>query len=173
MEIVRLKKDYVSDLFDCGDSNCNRWFMDFALANQNRNISRTFILVDRPNHSSIVGYYSISANIVLRENIPKEEIDRFPQDVPVALIGQLAVNKSWQNKGMGKVLLVDALKRCFAISNEIGVVATIVEARTELIEFYTKFHFKVLSAHTINRQLNRLWLNMKRIEPLVKADPTI
>ena len=87
MEIVRLKKDYVSDLFDCGDSNCNRWFMDFALANQNRNISRTFILVDRPNHSSIVGYYSISANIVLRENIPKEEIDRFPQDVPVALIG--------------------------------------------------------------------------------------
>ena len=74
---------------------------------------------------------------------------------------------------MGKVLLVDALKRCFAISNEIGVVATIVEARTELIEFYTKFHFKVLSAHTINRQLNRLWLNMKRIEPLVKADPTI
>jgi GNAT superfamily N-acetyltransferase len=57
-------------------------------------------------------------------------------------LGRLAIDKSQQGKGIGKVLLIDALKRSYGISHEIGSFAVVVDPiNLEAENFYEKYDF--------------------------------
>jgi GNAT superfamily N-acetyltransferase len=109
------------------------------------NLSRTFVAT-RENESSVVGYYAISSHRVVYEVLPDAETKGLPHlDVPVALIGRLAVDRSSQGQGLGSLLLVDALRRSLAISTQIGIRAVEVDAIDDSARcFYLKFGFRPL-----------------------------
>jgi predicted N-acetyltransferase YhbS len=67
-------------------------------------------------------------------------LPRYP--VPVVLLGRLAVAKSHQNKGLGSLLLTDALQRVLQASQVMAVYAVVVDALNErAAEFYQQFGF--------------------------------
>jgi len=81
----------------------------------------------------VVGYYCISTGSVERKSLPgkiKRE-QGLPHQVPVAIIGRLARDKSYKGTGLGLDLLRDALTRILSASRIVGVRAVLVHALDE------------------------------------------
>lgn len=143
--IRRLDKDHDRSAFDCGQSMLNAWLRDRAGQYDRRGLSRTFVAT-RPNEAIVLGYYAIAAHRVIRDVLPDADVRGLPRlDIPVVLIGQLAVDRSTQGKGLGASLLVDALRRSLQISEQVGIRAVEVDAFDQVAHnFYLKFGFRSL-----------------------------
>ena len=81
--------------------------------------------------------------------LPEEQAKGLPTiDIPVVLLGRLAVDKTAQGQGLGQYLLIDALRRVAHISEQIGVRAVEVDALDDQArQFYLKFGFVPLLGH--------------------------
>jgi len=74
--------------------------------------------------------------------------------VPVILLGQLGIATEFKRKGLGKLLLKNALNRSLAVAHEIGGVAVITDPYDyDAQGFYTKFDFQVLHEEPFVRML--------------------
>jgi GNAT superfamily N-acetyltransferase len=75
-----------------------------------------------------------------------KKLPRYPV-VPAALLGRLAVARDYQGRGLGSVLLSDALMR--AARAELGVFALVVDAKDESAQhFYERYGFMLLAGGT-------------------------
>ena len=146
--------------FHCGVDSLDNYIHKQARQDVKRRISRVFIATAVEQANSIVGYYTLSTLSVEFAHLPQtfaRKLPRYP--VPAALIGRLAVNQVAQTHGVGKMLLVDAIKRTLAISNEIAIYAMVVDAIDERAQlFYEQFGFLPLSLKN-----QRLFLPLKSI----------
>jgi GNAT superfamily N-acetyltransferase len=111
----------------------------------------------------VLGYYAISTHGVRREDLPDEQAKGLPRmDVPVVLLGRLAVDKSAQGCGLGSLLLLDALRRVELLAEEVGIRAVEVDAIDDTARnFYLKFGFMPLLD-----DLGHLFLPMPAIRKL-------
>jgi GNAT superfamily N-acetyltransferase len=144
--IQRLDRTHDRSSFDCGQLMLNDWLKNRASQFDRRDLSRTFVAT-RPGDSRVLGYYAISSHRVLHEVLPPQESKGLPRlDVPVVLLGRLAVDQSVQRQGLGSLLLVDVLRRAAAISEQVGIRAVEVEAIDQAAkEFYLRFGFRPLT----------------------------
>lgn len=98
--IRRLEKNHERFAFDCGHPILNEWLKDRACQFERRDLSRTFVAT-RSGDVIVVGYYAISTHRVSYDDLPATEARRLPRlDVPVVLIGRLAVDQSAQGQGL-------------------------------------------------------------------------
>ncbi len=115
-------------------------------ANQDikRKLSVCFVLIDQET-DLIKGYYTLSNNSIPQQTIPGQFQKRLPKaysDIPTTLLGRLAIDLRYQGKGVGKLLLLDALKRSYDTSQTMGSFAVIVDPINENAEkFYSKYGF--------------------------------
>lgn len=80
-----------------------------------------------------------------------------PEPIPVILLGQLAVDRDYQGKGLGTDLLIDAGKRALAAAEVIGARAIIVQALDEQARaFYERSGFLPFSTHEPHMLLLRI-----------------
>lgn len=97
--------------------------------------------------TTIVGYYSLSQFSVKLSELPSAmtaKLPRYPV-VPATLIGRLAVDRRFRGKGIGELLLMDALARCLTVSKQVACAAVIVDAKDETAKrFYLKYGFMEL-----------------------------
>ncbi len=54
-----------------------------------------------------------------------------PDPLPVLLLGRLAVDKHYHNRGIGQAMLRDAMIRAVKVSGDAGVFAVLVHALTD------------------------------------------
>ena len=143
--IGRLENAHDRSVFDCGQSVLNEWLKDRAGQFDRRDLSRTFVAT-RPAEVLVIGYYAISTHRVIYDVLPAGESKGLPRlDVPVVLLGRLAVDQSVQGQGLGALLLVDALRRSLQIADQVGIRAVEVDALDESARnFYLKFGFRSL-----------------------------
>ena len=146
--------------FQCGESSLDNYIKKLAKQDVKRRISQVYIAVESENPSTIVGFYTLSTLSIELNDLPESLACKLPiYPVPAALIGRLAVSEQAQGMGVGKMLIVDAIKRILAISNEIAIYAMIVDTlNDEAKSFYTQFGFTQL-----NTQNQRLFLPLKSI----------
>lgn len=137
-----LNRSHERENFDCGNSKLNEYLKKYALQNQKARYSVTYIASIKGN-KEIAGYYCSSASAIEFANIPLQQQKRLPKyPAPVMLIGQLAVDRRLQGKGLGKILLMHALSSAVKISEEIGVYVVRVDAIDEEAKrFYLKYGF--------------------------------
>lgn len=143
--ISRLDKSHDRSGFDCGNDTLNEWLKSRAGQFDRRDLSRTY-LVTPPDEVVVCGYYAISTHRVVYEDLPAAESKGLPRmDVPVVLLGRLAVRQSNQGQGLGAFLLVDALRQALHISEQIGIRAVEVDAIDNAAQtFYLQFGFRSL-----------------------------
>lgn len=143
--IRRLDTAHDRAVFDCGQVMLNEWLRDRAGQFDRRDLSRTFVAT-RSGDARVVGYYAISTHRVVYESLPAAEAKGLPRlDVPVVLLGRLAVDLTVQGQGLGALLLVDALRRSLHISEQIGIRAVEGDPIDESARnFYLKFGFRPL-----------------------------
>ena len=91
----------------------------------------------------MLGYYALSNHRVRYDALPEEQAKGLPTiDIPVVLLGRLAVDKGLQGRGLGAYLLIDVLRRANRLSEQIGIRAVEVDAIDENArQFYLKFGF--------------------------------
>lgn len=137
-----LDRSFERTNFDCGNSRLNDYLKKYAIQNQKARYSITYVATIEGS-KEIVGYYCTSASVIEFANIPEKQKKKLPRyPAPVMLIGQLAVAKDMQGKGLGKILLMHALSRAVKIGEEMGIYAVRVDAIDEKAKsFYLKYGF--------------------------------
>lgn len=120
--IELLDKKHNRNHFDCGKELLNNYLKNQAGQDQKRKLSVCFVLSE-PETNNIQGYYTLSNNSIPISHFPEYIQKKLPKSylsIPTTLLGRLAIDKKEQGKGIGKILLIDALKRSYEISEEIG-----------------------------------------------------
>lgn len=146
--------------FKCGFESLDNYLKRQAGQDIKRHISRVYVAAYVEMPEKIIGYYTLSSLSIELKHFPEKFLRKLPKyPVPAALIGRLAVDKSTQGNGIGKMLLADAIKRTIAISNEIAIYAVVVDAiNDEAITFCQQYGFKSLGEETL-----RLFMPLKSI----------
>ena len=137
------KKHHRKD-FDCGKELLNDYLKTQAGQDVKRKLSVCFVLAESDTNI-IQGYYTLSTSSIPLSSFSEQIQKRLPksyQSIPTTLLGRLAIDKKYQGNGFGKILLIDALKRCYGISNEIGSFGIIVDPIDDTAKsFYQKYDF--------------------------------
>jgi GNAT superfamily N-acetyltransferase len=125
--------------FCCGEASLDDWMKRRARANQASGASRTYVLCE---DKRVVGYYALASGVVLVENAPGRFRRNMPNPIPVAVLARLAVDSSWQGKGMGRALFRDAASRVAQAADAIGIRGIVVHAISqEAKNFYLALGF--------------------------------
>jgi GNAT superfamily N-acetyltransferase len=161
-EITQLDGSHERNQFDCGRPELNQWLQQRARNWGKKGLARTYVAVSK-GESSIRGYYAISSHQVQFEALPADQAKGLPRiDVPVVLLGKLAVDKTTQGQGLGALLLIDALRRVDGISEQIGIRAVEVDTIDDQARaFCLKYGFVALQDDQ-----NHLFLPMTAIRKL-------
>jgi len=163
--IEPLGKGHDRKSFACGSEPLDRYLKQQASQDADKRVAAAFVLVEPPSRC-VLGYYTLSASIITADQLPPElakKLPRYPQ-LPVTLLGRLAVDQGHRGKGLGELLLIDALHRSLEAASEIGAMAVVVDAKDAAAEaFYEHFGFTRLQ-----QQPCRLFLPMKTVAALFR-----
>ncbi len=162
--IAPLGKQHDRKSFDCGEPVLNQYLHRYASQDIRRRVSRVFAASPPDAPRQIIGYYSLSAGGLDATDLPESLRRRLPRyPLPVALLGRLAVAKSHQGRGLGSILLADALQRIAQASQVMAVYAVAVDALNDrAAEFYQQFGFIPLPSQPL-----KLFLPMDSVTSLV------
>jgi GNAT superfamily N-acetyltransferase len=138
-----LGKQHDRSKFSCGQAELDDWFQRRASQDERRNIARVFVAVNP--ELGVVGFYSLSSFKLDFDDLPEEIARKLPRydGVPAALIGRLARDNRVCGKGIGELLVADAVRRILSVARSLAVFAIMVEAKDERAAmFYEEFGFR-------------------------------
>ncbi|GLZ61944.1 N-acetyltransferase GCN5 [Micromonospora sp. NBRC 107095] len=127
--------------FDCGSRAQSVWLVEHALQAHRAGLSRVYVVRDDEHPDQrVVGYYALAAGSVA----PADASPRLQQGAgryhqPVVILTRLGVDRSAQRIGLGRALVVDALRRIAAAAEVIGVRAVLIHCETDAArDFYQR-----------------------------------
>ena len=130
-------------VFSCGVASLDDYLKRQARQQRDRQIAAIFVMVgDTPE--TVAGYFTLSALSIELAGLPADVAKKLPRypEVPAALIGRLAVDRRYQGRRLGELLLMDALHRVAVQSDRIGVYAAVVDAIDDrAAAFYERYGF--------------------------------
>lgn len=165
-----LDKHHDRAAFSCGNDELNRYFHERATQDQKRHVARTYALVEVTTHI-IAGYYSIAATSIDLSALPPDVARKLPRypSVPAILFGRLARDVRFHGRGVGDLLLINALQRCYRLAGELGVIGVVVDAIDERAwVFYERYGFS-----RFPEQEYRLFLPLGTIADLLVVHSTL
>lgn len=134
-ELGKLRKG-----FDCGVEPLNGYLRSQASQDQEKRTSVLFV-AQPCGGRLLAGFYTLAMYSVDVRFVPEplvKKLPRYPQ-IPALLLGRLAVDRRFQGRGLGELLLVDAMRR--AVNNDVVWWAMIVHAKKEARSFYARYGF--------------------------------
>jgi len=149
--------------FKCGIHALDEYLKTQASQDYKKNVAVPYVLTQQDSEQ-VLGYYSLSSIGIFCGDLPPEFIKKLPRYpiLPGVLLGRLAVDKNFHGKKIGEYLLIDALKRSVTVSEQIGIVAVIVDAKNEKAKsFYKNYEFIELPDNN-----HRLFLPLGTIKKL-------
>jgi ribosomal protein S18 acetylase RimI-like enzyme len=150
--------------FSCGVASLDDYIRRQAGQDMRRDLAVCYVLCD-PESSAIIGYYTLSATAFEPTALPQDLTRRLPRYpvLPATLLGRLAVDSTFRGRGMGELLLVDAMLR--TLHAGIGTLAMVVDALDGgATAFYERFGFQ-----RFEDAPERLYLPMATVRQLFAA----
>jgi len=164
LKITNLENNHDKKSFSCGHSMLDNYIQRQAKQDIKRDLSACFVLVDEECYL-VVGYYTLSANSISREDFPINISKKLPksyQDLPTILQGRLAIDEKFKGRGYGELILLDALNRCVEISKNLGTLAVVVDPIDSNAKmFYSKYGFILIPG------TGKMFIPIKTIEDLL------
>lgn len=141
--IEPLGKRHDRAAFSCGQANLDDWFRHRASQDEKRDVARVFVAVD--SELGVIGFYSLSSFTLSIHDMPEDLARKLPRydAIPAALIGRLARDERARGRGVGELLLADAISRILGAGRSLAIFAIVVDAKDErAVEFYKAFGFR-------------------------------
>ncbi|GAA1602205.1 GNAT family N-acetyltransferase [Actinoplanes couchii] len=120
-----LNEQHTTRRFDSSQPALVTWLQQHALTTEARRTGRTFIWQD---NGQVVGYYTIAAHLIVREELPKAIGRGNPGQIPAVLLARLALDKTLHGQGLGGALLADALERIVIATRVVAARFVVVDA---------------------------------------------
>ena len=132
--------------FSCAVAELDDYLKRRAGQDVRRRIARVFVCIE-DGSDVVLGFYTLSALSIDVSSLPEDQARRLPRHpVPAALLGRLAVDRSAQGRGLGRLLLADAIQRALGASEQVAIHAVVVDAKNEAARrFYQAYGFLALS----------------------------
>lgn len=150
--------------FRCGNEGLDRYLRQQARQDAERRVAAPFVAIEVPD-TRVLGFYTLSASVLTLADLPDDlarKLPRYPQ-VPVTLLGRLAVDQGTRGQGLGEHLLLDALRRSVVHADQIAAMAVVVDAKDDAAAaFYRRYGFATLQAGP-----RRLFLPMRLVAQLL------
>jgi GNAT superfamily N-acetyltransferase len=161
--LERLKRDHPRQGFRCGEEAVDDWLATKALQNQEKHLSVTRVLID--DGGAIAGYYTLATSQVDFGDLPAEVTKRLPRrKLPVAVLAWLGVSREQQGKGIGRILLAQALRDCAEAGQTFAFVAVLLDCVSDAAKaFYQQWDFAELPGLPF-----RLFLTARQLEALLR-----
>jgi len=162
IRVEKLTRSHNRVGFDCGVQELNDFLHNLAHQNFKKGLSRTFVLTGEDIPEEILSFYTLSVFEVCAENLPQKFSKKYKGHLPAVKIVRLAVAKALQNQGLGKHMIIDAIRRAIAISKHVGIIGLFVDAKNEDAKQYClRFGFIPLPDYTLE-----LFLPIKTLEKM-------
>lgn len=129
--------------FTCGDDEIDDWVRRYA--HRSAMIGSAAVYVSFMG-GELAGFYTLSAASVERASARGWLARNSPLQVPVILLGRLEVREGCQGRDIGRLLLIDALRRSRDVSLQIGAKALVVEPLNDAVRgFYLANGFREIA----------------------------
>ena len=158
--------------FDCGVGRLNNYLRFTARKQQKDDMTRVYVVVGEGN-ARILGYHAINLGMM---NV--DEMTRRPRgapdhgEVPVLFLGQVAVDRTAQGRGLGGILMHHVFEKVCAVSDMAGCHAVLLDviadgggdALARRKAWYEGFGFAAFPSNPA-----RMFLAMKQMRASVRA----
>ncbi len=142
MRVLSLAGNHDRQGFDCGRQELNDWLRQVARQHQDKGLSKTFVAVRDEAPDRVCGYYALTLAELETHHLPEAWRKKLPRRIPGVRLGRLAIDREFQGKGLGELLLVEALRRALRIYAEAGGIGLFVDALDEQAAgYYRRFGF--------------------------------
>jgi GNAT superfamily N-acetyltransferase len=111
--------------FNSGVPELDDWLHRRARANQASGASRTFVVCEADH---VVAYYALASGAVKQPEAPGRLRRNMPDPILVAVLGRLAIDQSYQGRGIGRALVRDAGLRLLNAAEILGIRGLLVHA---------------------------------------------
>jgi len=139
---VLLTAEHQLDGFACGVESLDDWLKRRAYANQISGTSRTYVVAESMR---VMGYYCLASGALALNDAPAPVRRNMPDPVPIAVLGRLAIDQTYQGQGLGVALLQDAVLRTCQASAIVGIRGILVHALSDAAKTFYEHHGFVAS----------------------------
>jgi len=133
--------------FACESQPLTEFLQKRARQEMQSRSSASYVLIAEADPGRIVGYYTLSQSAIYLAQLPEEMVKRLPRypQLGATLIGRLARDVAWRGRQVGRLLLIDALRRCVRYSADLGAVVVVTDPKDEKARaFYASHGFATL-----------------------------
>ncbi|MBW2700296.1 MAG: GNAT family N-acetyltransferase [Deltaproteobacteria bacterium] len=145
IKVRLLRSDDDRSGFESGHMDLDRFFRQYAAQNQFRHhLGATYVAHDGAH---VLGYMTISAGHIEIDDLPKSRRKKLPHyPLPILRLARLAVDRSAQGRGIGKLLLRSVFEISRNMAESFGCVGVVVDAKAEAeaVAFYERYGFEAL-----------------------------
>jgi ribosomal protein S18 acetylase RimI-like enzyme len=138
--LERLDAHHDVSIFDSGNEVLDGWLRRHAVAAQRMDSARAFVAT---RNGRVIGYFSLTMGSMLRAEAPVKLVRAMPAyPVGMVLLARLAVDQSQQGRGVGAMLLAEALRKAVAAGEVAAARLIVVDAVDEdAAAFYQRYGF--------------------------------
>lgn len=142
MRIIPLTGSHDRQGLDCGQPELNDWLQRIARQHHEKGLSRTFVAVLEDDPTQVCAYYALTLTEVDTTALPETRRKKLPRMIPGVRLGRLAVDRRYQGKRLGELMLMDSMQRVRRILEHAGVVALFADAIDDTAaRFYARYGF--------------------------------
>ncbi|MFB0772283.1 GNAT family N-acetyltransferase [Proteus cibi] len=123
-----LKIGHLLESFSSGEEALDLWLKNRAISNQNSGASRTFVTT---SDNQVMGYYALSTGVISTNQAVGRFRHNMPTDIPIILLGRLAVDTRAKGLGIRRGLVKDACHRVIQASGLVGIRGVVIHAPTD------------------------------------------
>ena len=135
--LIPLPKDLI-----CGVLELNRFLRRDAFDNGQRHVGYTFVAVTKARE--LAGFFTVTNTSILAEVLP----------IPALRVGKLAVAQRYQQQGLGRWLLRQAVVMALQEAHDTGINALLVDVTDAAAQgFYRKYGFLPFQEHPLTMLL--------------------
>ena len=157
--------------FDCGVDRLNNYLKLSARKQQRDDMTRVYVVVEEGS-TRILGYHAINMGMM---NV--DELERRPRgapdhgEIPVLFLGQVAVDKAAQGRGLGGILMNHIFEKACVVADVAGCHAIILDVISDGGEaafgrrkaWYESFGFGSFASNPA-----RMFLALKQVRAVVQ-----
>jgi GNAT superfamily N-acetyltransferase len=136
--------------FDCGVAVLNQYLQRQARQDSERNQTRVWVWAW--DDGEVIGYFSLASASISLGDLPEEmrkKLGKY-QDLPMILLGRLAIDQRYQGQRLGATLLGFALRKVIEVNTIAAAWGVVVDAiGDDAVRFYQRYGFQVLEGNRL------------------------
>jgi GNAT superfamily N-acetyltransferase len=126
--------------FASGEPTLDDWLRRRARSNQASGASRTYVIAAQDR---VIGFFTLASGAITLAEAPSRARRNMPDPIPMTVLGRLAIDREWQGRWLGRLLLRDAILRTSQAAAIIGVRGLLVHALSPAAKrFYESSGFR-------------------------------